>query len=125
MEGRLSRRTSLKFQYKFDCICEACSDNWPTYLSLSSGKIPTILSRHCERLLGSEVIEHLQKGDFKFACEQYRALCDLAEALEPYAPCKELADCQETLKQCLAIFRGLVSYGYSKIVEWKAIPPKV
>lgn len=125
MEDRVSRHAQLKFQYKFNCMCEACCDNWPTYLFLRPGKIPNILKYRSQGLIGPETIERLQKDDRIFAYEQFKPLCELAQVLEPYAPCKELADCQEALKQCLAILEGTVPYGYSQVVEWKAIPPKV
>lgn len=59
------------------------------------------------------------------ALKLYKPLCQLAEQLEPFIPCKELADVQESLKQCLVIFEGLVPKGFNNLVEWNALPPKV
>lgn len=78
-----------------------------------------------EEILNSFALEMLQKGDKCVAFGIYKELCSLAEVLEPYAPCVEQADVQEALKQCLTIFRGLLPYGFSNVVEWTAIPPKV
>ncbi|KAG6455116.1 SET and MYND domain-containing protein 4 [Manduca sexta] len=124
LEDRLSRQQGLKFQYKFICSCEACVNNWPTYFGLRSANLPAHIRKMKDQLLRRTTIENLQKGDESTAMELFKPLCALAELLEPYAPCAELADCQETLKQCCAIFEGLVPFGYGNLVPWSAIPPK-
>lgn len=70
-------------------------------------------------------MEKLQKGDLGNALLIFKPLCELTESLENFAPCVELADCQEALKQCLVIFEGVVPFGFSKLVEWNALPPKI
>lgn len=94
------------------------------YLSLSSC-CNLSLRIKSGNLLSTDIIEKLQNGDVMLACKMFKLLCELAGDLEPYAPCKELADCQETIKQCLVLMEGTVPYGYSKVVEWKAFPPQV
>ncbi|CAH2092770.1 unnamed protein product [Euphydryas editha] len=123
LEGRNSRQATLKFQYKFNCLCEACVNNWPTYihLSMTAKKIPAKLVRSKNNFLNESVIDKLQKGDIDTASKIYKRLCVLCEILEPYAPCVELCDCQEALKQCLAIFSGLVPYGNNLIINWKPV----
>ncbi|XP_047992590.1 SET and MYND domain-containing protein 4 [Leguminivora glycinivorella] len=117
-----ARQKNLKFQYKFICVCEACVNDWPTYLTMkmssSKTKVPVNLMLRKEQLLNPVIIDKLQKGDVDTALNIFKPLCELTEVLDPFAPNVELAECQETLKQCLVIFGGLVPYGYSKLVEW-------
>lgn len=126
IQGRKSRQQSLKFQYKFICTCEACVNDWPTYLVMKpSHNLPLNIIKRTKTLLNSEAIENLQKGNKDTALQLFKPLCELIEELESYAPCMELSDCQESLKQCLTIFEGLLPYGYSNIVQWIAIPSDV
>ncbi|CAG5033245.1 unnamed protein product [Parnassius apollo] len=125
LEDCLSRRASLKFQYKFHCVCEACVNDWPTYLSMRpSVHIPEKLVRIKNKLLNTSVINKLQKGDEETAVKLFKSLCSLCEHFEFYAPCTELSDCQEALKQCLSIFSGLLPYGNKLMIPWSAIPPE-
>ncbi|XP_045774936.1 SET and MYND domain-containing protein 4-like [Maniola jurtina] len=126
LEDRMTRQASLKFQYKFICMCEACRNNWPTYFSLSAQRfsmVPPNLTKSKNKLLSEHTIESLQRGDLKTARNIYKRLCILSETLEPYAPCVELCDCQESLKQCLAIFGGLSLYGTTQLIDWKQMLP--
>ncbi|XP_072945054.1 SET and MYND domain-containing protein 4 [Epargyreus clarus] len=121
LQDRSSRQASLKFQYKFNCLCEACVNDWPMYLRmLPSKKIPVKITRLKSKVLSTKVINFLQKGDKDTAVKVFSHLCSLCEDLEPYAPCMELSDCQEALKQCLVIFQGLVPYGHTELIKWKA-----
>lgn len=125
IEDVFSRQHSLKFQYKFTCLCEACVEQWPMYLLMRPAKCLSIdIRRKQKKLLNSEVIEMLQKGDKDTALKLFKPLCELAQDLDPYAPCVELADCQESLKQCIGILQGLIPYCDSNMVEWQAVPPK-
>ncbi|CAH0400812.1 unnamed protein product [Chilo suppressalis] len=125
IEDLYTRIHHLKFQYKFTCHCEACINNWPQYLFTRPAKnLPRKLKIQKEKLLDGNAIDKLQKADRATAEKIFKPLCELAENLESYAPCTELADCQESLKQCLEIFFGVVPYGYSQLVDWKAVPPK-
>ncbi|CAG9788626.1 unnamed protein product [Diatraea saccharalis] len=126
IQDRVTRQQQLKFQYKFTCLCEACINDWPTYLQIRPARnLPKKLKMRKEKLLDVTAINKLQKGDKAVAEMLLQPLCELAEDLESYAPCTELADCQESLKQCLEIFLGVVPYDYSKLVEWDAVPPKM
>lgn len=71
------------------------------------------------KILTAETIKNLQHGDLKTANKAYKRLCIMSEMLEPYAPCAELCDCQEALKQCLCIFEGLSPYGSTQLIPWK------
>ncbi|XP_050347933.1 SET and MYND domain-containing protein 4 [Nymphalis io] len=127
LEELMSRQASLKFQFKFNCCCEACVNNWPNYLYLTmrqSKNVPAKLVRSKKALLSEDIIDQLQRGNVDTALKTYKRLCDLCELLEPFAPCMELCDCQESLKQCLSIFEGLVPYGSSLMVKWKSVNAK-
>lgn len=103
-------------------------DDWPTYLQLTMKpykKVPINLIKRTQNLLNSEAIEKLKKGDKGTALQLFKPLCELIELLDSYAPCEQLSDCQESFKHCLIIFKGLVPYGYSNLVQWNAIPPKI
>ncbi|KAJ2945528.1 hypothetical protein O0L34_g345 [Tuta absoluta] len=118
LQDRRTRQDSLRFQYKFSCLCEACVNDWPTYLHMKRSNIPSDILRRKDKLLNSNAIDDLQKGNRGTALKLFGPLCRLVEELDQYAPCGELADCQESLKQCLTILKGLVPYGYSDLVEW-------
>ncbi|XP_046969169.1 SET and MYND domain-containing protein 4-like [Vanessa cardui] len=127
LEERSSRQATLKFQFKFTCLCEACVNNWPNYMYLTmrqSNSVPAKLVRSKNSLLNEHVIDQLQRGNLDTALKTYKGICDLCKLLEPYAPCMELCDCQESLKQCLSIFEGLVPYGSSLMVKWKSVNSK-
>uniref|UniRef100_A0A2A4K7Z8 Protein-lysine N-methyltransferase SMYD4 n=1 Tax=Heliothis virescens TaxID=7102 RepID=A0A2A4K7Z8_HELVI len=120
------RQAILKSQYKFTCVCEACMDDWPLYQGLEVLKIlpDSIISKRDEFLNGN-VVEALQKADKDRALKLYQPLCELATALEPYMPCKEAAECQEALKQCLAILSGVVTHGFSNFIQWELPCPRI
>lgn len=94
------------------------------FFRLRAANLPADIVRKGDKFLGRSVIEDLQKGNKERALKLFKPLCELAAALEPYIPCKEAAECQETLKQCLAILSGQLPNGYTKFVEW-SIPPKI
>ncbi|CAH2236054.1 SET and MYND domain-containing protein 4 [Pararge aegeria] len=127
LEGRVARQESLKFQYKFTCMCEACVNNWPTYFTLASSQFtiaPPNISKAKNKILTLETIRNLKKGDVKTAGQVYKKLCIMGEMLEPYAPCMDLCDVQESIKQCLCIFEGLPNYGGTQLIEWKEMVPE-
>lgn len=70
------------------------------------------------------MITSLQKADKECALREFQPLCKLATALEPYLPCKEAANCQEMLKQCLQILAGVLPNDFAKSIDFD-IPPAV
>ncbi|PZC76419.1 hypothetical protein B5X24_HaOG204658 [Helicoverpa armigera] len=119
------RQAILKSQYKFTCICEACNEDWPLYQGLDVLKdLPDGIISKRDEFLNGNVIEALQKAEKDRALKLYQPLCELATALEPYMPCKEAAECQEALKQCLAILTGVVHHGLSNFIQWELPCPR-
>jgi hypothetical protein len=99
-------------------------NDWPIYLAMRpTFYLPAKLSMFKAKVLNSNVIEELQKGNRHTAERTFKLVCGLAEKLDSFIPCMELADCQESLKQCLQILEGLLPYGYSREVQWSAKPP--
>ncbi|KAF5296486.1 hypothetical protein FQR65_LT01475 [Abscondita terminalis] len=89
------RKQHLQKQYFFECVCEACTKNWPLYIEL-----PKI---HFDIKVSDDEIESLRNGTTALAEGIAMNLQNIAESLERLRPCKELADVQEILKQCYAV----------------------
>ncbi|GBP34721.1 SET and MYND domain-containing protein 4 [Eumeta japonica] len=118
-QDRESRQSTLNFQYKFVCTCEACVDNWPTYHNLGAAKnLPKLIAEKKKKILSPNAIEKLERGCKDIAMALYKPLCELITVLDNYAPCVELADCQESLKQCLGIYEGFLPFGFTKVIDW-------
>ncbi|XP_077285330.1 SET and MYND domain containing, class 4, member 4 [Arctopsyche grandis] len=106
-----TRQEELFFQYKFRCACEACSNKWPTYIDLKKAHFTNKKTKNKFRnLITPELIMSLENGEKTVAYEILNNLYKYAEMLEECAPCKDLADYQETIKQCWGIFSNVVPY---------------
>lgn len=125
LTDRQARHAILLSQYKFTCVCEACVYDWPKYLDLPPAKnLPQEVVQMIKKHLSDEKITSLQKADKECALREFQPLCKLATALEPYLPCKEAANCQEMLKQCLQILAGVLPNDFAKSIDFD-IPPAV
>lgn len=122
IQDSVSRRKSLNFQYKFNCICEACVDDWPTYRNLKPAPLTLNLMKTISKLLHPNNIERLQKGDLNLALKLFKPVSILLKLLDEYAPSLELADAQETFKQCVVILQGLLPYEFSLQLDWSVRP---
>lgn len=90
------RQETLKKQYYFDCQCPACQEDWPLYKDLPAiGK---------DAKIADDVLEALRRGDLEVAKGTLEASIEKAERLEQFIPCVELANAQEIIKRCYALF---------------------
>lgn len=106
-----TRQEKLFFQYKFRCACEACSNKWPTYIYLKKVQFTNKKTKNKYRnLITPELITSLENGEKTMAYEILNDLYKYAEMLEECAPSQDLADHQETIKQCWGIFCNVIPY---------------
>lgn len=89
------RQENLKNQYHFECVCEACENNWNLYENLGSigGDV-----------VSDQIIQKLAEGDVDAAQSNLPNLLDSVECLQKFEPTKNFCQLQETIKQCYALF---------------------
>lgn len=90
------RRDHLKTQYLFDCMCKACEEDWPLYHDLKQ------LDYYLE--LEPLDLEALKEGSLETARAIVDDLIKRLIELDETIPSRNLADAQEIVKQCFAIF---------------------
>lgn len=93
---KAERQDHLKNQYLFECSCIACEEDWPLYHDLKQ------LDYHLE--LDPLDLEALREGNRETAQAIVNDLLKKLEELDETIPSRNLADAQETVKQCFALF---------------------
>lgn len=105
------RQVHLCLQYYFKCKCEACQMDWPLYEDLPS-EDPTYLTNDDRVKLqlreSSELFDRTIQKVIQSRVEEPSLLYTLYEHLtllyeNVKRPWKEYNDCQEAIKQCLAL----------------------
>lgn len=94
--SKKERREHLKAQYLFECSCKACEEDWPLYHDLKS------LDYNLN--LEPEDLKALKGGCLQTARVIVSDLIKKLEQLDESIPSRNLADAQEIVKQCFAIF---------------------
>lgn len=138
VQSREERQKKLRPQYFFDCRCEACTGDWPTFAEIK----PDPPNWHCSRCYsplrtsGESVVRcvkcraeqnlilklnELAESDKAYRVAFDRLLkCEVAEALPNLLnhlatmdrllclPCMDYSCCQEAVKQCFSIMANCV-----------------
>ena len=92
---RSDRREHLKSQYYFDCVCQACENDWGLYEDLPSLD---------DTELDDSVVEKLASGEVKAAKDVLEKALEKLQVFQKLQPCKNFCQMQEIVKQCFAIF---------------------
>lgn len=105
MMDKSERQQKLADQYRFQCQCQPCVDQWPKYDQLAGGtgpkKIPSnIFDRAFQRLIGGE----RPTRDDLTVFEEFLARCDEEMPDPKTIKGKVYNNAQEAYKQCLNFF---------------------
>ena len=73
-------KISLRFQYSFDCRCEACRGKWPVWADISSN-VPTFICTECRSTLR---MSDLKEGSYVTCrkCKQCVNVCEVVRCLD-------------------------------------------
>lgn len=91
------RQQNLELQYRFQCKCEACENNYPLYNELPQPK-------ECPECIENDDFENLMKFNRKYAIENLQRYCEfLKNYSQKYFPCIQIGAVEESLKMALNI----------------------
>lgn len=94
--NKAERQQHLQLQYLFQCTCKACEENWPLYHDLKTLDYPLDVE--------AEVLQALRDGCVEIARAVVNNLIKKLHDLDETIPSRNLADAQEIVKQCFALF---------------------
>uniref|UniRef100_A0A1I8N6E5 Protein-lysine N-methyltransferase SMYD4 n=1 Tax=Musca domestica TaxID=7370 RepID=A0A1I8N6E5_MUSDO len=90
------RIETLSIQYRFTCKCEACENDYPTFVKLQRKMfVPYVIDEtHTANLIAY---------DFNFALKNYRKYCEFLTKHGDNYPCHQISSAEEYLKMALHI----------------------
>ena len=97
LEDVKKRRTSLFNQYMFNCVCEACRNNYSLFTEL-----PRVEPK-LENFLSNDIRE-LSELNVQHAEDRFNEYCRYLQKLGNQYPCWEISSLQECLLRCFTIF---------------------
>lgn len=92
------RQKQLLLQYKFQCKCLPCQQNYPLFDDLKTANIPTLLQK--------SDIEKIAQLNKTFARENFSRFCTYLNQYGEHYPCKQISSVEECLKMCLHLLVG-------------------
>lgn len=96
LTNKTQRIEALNTQYRFTCKCEACENNYPTFLKQSHNfNVPI--------LVGTRDFDSLITYDFDYALKNYRRYCEFLTSNGHDYPCKQISSTEECLKMAFYI----------------------
>ncbi|KAH8320899.1 hypothetical protein KR067_011895 [Drosophila pandora] len=94
--NKQQRQDTLSMQYRFDCKCEGCELDYPTFGRMSyKTSVPVVTDDPDMKLLGAY--------NYEFAVSNYRKYCDFLTQYGDAYPCKQISSAEECLKMALHI----------------------
>lgn len=96
LTNKIQRIEALSTQYRFTCKCEACENNYPTFMKQT-------LSFNVPLLVGTNDYDSLISYDFDYALKNYRRYCEVLTNNAQDYPCKQISSTEECLKMALYI----------------------
>ncbi|EDV35788.1 uncharacterized protein Dana_GF12292 [Drosophila ananassae] len=94
--NKQKRQDTLSMQYRFDCKCEGCELDYPTFFRMShKTSVPLVTDDPDLKLLGAY--------NYEFAVSNYRKYCDFLTQYGDAYPCKQISSAEECLKMALHI----------------------
>ncbi|KAH8319838.1 hypothetical protein KR074_007364 [Drosophila pseudoananassae] len=94
--SKQKRKDTLSMQYRFDCKCEGCELDYPTFFQMShKASVPLVTDDPDLKLLGDY--------NYDFAVSNYRKYCDFLTQCGDAYPCKQISSAEECLKMALHI----------------------
>lgn len=94
--SKQQRQDTLSMQYRFDCKCEGCELDYPTFSRMShKTSVPLVTDDPDMKLLGAY--------NYDFAVSNYRKYCDFLTQYGDAYPCKQISSAEECLKMALHI----------------------
>ncbi|KAH8279079.1 hypothetical protein KR026_001328 [Drosophila bipectinata] len=94
--NKQQRQDTLSMQYRFDCKCEGCELDYPTFGQMShKASVPLVTDDPDMKSLGAY--------NYDFAVSNYRKYCDFLTQYGDAYPCKQISSAEECLKMALHI----------------------